>query len=205
MKKIILALVVLLGLGTYANAQEAGKYWVGGALSFSSTKEKVSDVSETVTNYSVIPEFGYVLNDRLGIGLQIGFSHRESANYGYWDNNVSVLGDNVKMNGYTINPFVRYSFLKGSFGSLFFDGGVGYSHYKQKDSERKDTALEIGIRPGVAVNVSENIRLFGRFGFLGYQNNEEKGYLAEILNRKTNSFKFDLEMRQIQLGMNLVF
>lgn len=205
MKKIILALVVLLGLGTYANAQEAGKYWVGGALSFSSTKEKISDVSETVTNYSVIPEFGYVLNDRLGIGLQIGFSHQENTNYQYLYNDGILLGDKVKMNGYTINPFVRYSFLKGSFGSLFFDGGVGYSHHKQKDSEWKNTTLEIGIRPGVAVNVSENIRLFGRFGFLGYQNAEQKGYWAENLNRKTNSFKFDLEMRQIQLGMNLAF
>ena len=205
MKKIILALVVLLGLGTYANAQEAGKYWVGGALSFSSTKEKVSDVSETLTSYSVIPEFGYVLNDRLGIGLQIGFSHEENANFRYTYEDAVALGDKVKMNGYTINPFVRYSFLKGSFGSLFFDGGVGYSHYKLKDSERKNTALEIGIRPGVAVNVSENIRLFGRFGFLGYQNAEQKGYWGESNNRKTSSFKFDLEMRQIQLGMNLAF
>lgn len=66
----------------------------------------------------------------------------------------------------------------------------------------KTTDLEVGFRPGVAVNVSERVSLIGKFGFLGYQYGKTgSGNTAA----KTNSFGFYFDLNNIQLGMNLKF
>jgi len=185
MKKILLTLTVILGLTTTVNAQEAGKFWVGGSVGFKTSK--VTD-GDRLTNYNIVPEFGYVLNDNWGLGINLGYKHDERA----------VAGLKQKTDGFTVNPFARYSFLKGNIGNLFIDGGAGYSYSKVKSTDTKVHELEVGFRPGVAINVSDKVALTGKFGFLGYQY-EKYG------DRKTNTFGFDFDLRQIQLGVNFVF
>ena len=58
--------------------------------------------------------------------------------------------------------------------------------------------MEVGFRPGVAINVSDNLTLTGKFGFLGYQ-------YEKFGSKKTNTFGFDFDLSQIQLGLNFVF
>jgi len=185
MKKLIFTLALVFGLTTVVNAQQPGQMWVGGSVAFKTSKIKDGD---RLTNYNILPEFGYVLTDNLGLGVNLGYAHHE-----YSDD-----GKKMKVNGFTINPFARYSFLKGNIGGLFVDGGAGYTYGKNKTMNTKMHELEIGFRPGVAVNVSDKISLTGKFGFLGYQ-------YEKIGDQKKNSFGFDFDLSQVQFGVNIIF
>lgn len=189
MKKLFFTLAIMLGLATTVSAQEVGQIWVGGAVGFNSTK--IGD-GDRVSSYRIIPEFGYVFSENLGIGIKLGYAH-----------NKAVLGN---VNGFlaakdafTVNPFLRYSFLKGDIGGLFIDAGAGYTYGKADgDDADKLNAWEVGIRPGVAVKVSDKISLTGKFGFLGYQNQKLGGV-------KSNDFGLDFDLSQTELGVSIVF
>ncbi len=185
MKKLLLTIAVVLGLSTTLSAQSPGNIWVGGSVGFNTSKTKNAD---RLTNYNVIPEIGYVVSDSWGVGVKLGYAHDE------------VVRNNHKnkVDGFGVNPFARYTFAKGDIGGLFVDGGVGYTYSKTKGSDIKNHEIEVGFRPGVAFNVTDNIALTGKFGFLGYQYDK----LGEL---KTNSFGFDFDLSQIMLGMNIVF
>ena len=182
MRKLLLGLVMIMGVTAGANAQEPGQMWVGGSVGFNTSKTTGLDRH---TDYKILPEFGYVLTDNLGIGVQLGYKHEE---YGT---------PKQKANGFEIAPFVRYSFLKGDIGGLFIDGGAGYSYLKVKDGAKTNT-FDVGLRPGIALNISDRITLTGKFGFLGYQY-DKTGSL------KTNKFGFDFDLSNILLGMNIAF
>lgn len=184
MKKLLLTLTVMLGLTIGISAQ-SGKVWLGGSTGFHTSKVKDG---VKLTNFNILPEAGYMLSDDWGIGMKIGYTHKE----------YEEMNSKVKSNGFTVNPFVRYSFLRGNIGGLFVDGGGGYSYHKIKSTNTKVHDLEIGFRPGVSINVSDRLALTGKFGFIGYQ-------YEKFGNRKTNSFGFDFDLSQIQLGLNLVF
>lgn len=186
MKKLFFTLAIMLGLATTVSAQEVGQIWVGGSVGFNSTK--VGDGDRT-TSYRIIPEIGYVFAENLGIGVKLGYAH-----------NKSILGsEETFKDSFTVNPFVRYSFLKGSIGGLFIDGGVGYTYGKgEGDNAAKLNAWEVGFKPGVAIQVSDKITLTGKFGFLGYQH-------SKLGDHKANDFGFDFDLSQTELGVSLVF
>ncbi|MBK5721258.1 porin family protein [Dysgonomonas sp. Marseille-P4677] len=186
MKRLFFTLAIMFGLTTAVSAQDTGKVWVGGSVGFKTSK--VTDGNRH-TNYNITPEVGYMVSDNWGVGIKLGYAHKE------FD---SSLLTKEKADGFTVNPFVRYSFLKGDIGGLFVDGGAGYTYSKLKSSDVKAHELEVGFRPGVAINVSKNVSLTGKFGFLGYE-------YEKVGSTKTNSFGFDFDLDQIQLGMILVF
>lgn len=185
MKRMIFTLAIIFGLTSVVNAQSAGNIWAGGSVGLKTSKVKDGD---RLTNYNIIPEVGYMITDNWGVGMKLGYAHDE-----YTLNNSKVKAD-----GFTVNPFARYSFLKGNIGGLFVDGGVGYTYSKIKSTDVKTHEFEVGFRPGVSINVSDKIALTGKFGFIGYQ-------YEKFGSRKTNSFEFDFDLRQIQLGMNIIF
>jgi hypothetical protein len=190
MKKLFFTLVIVLGLATTVSAQEVGQIWVGGSVGFNSAK--VGD-ADRVTAYRIIPEIGYVLSENLGVGVKLGYGHNLT---------VADLSDEdgytlTAKDAFTINPFLRYSFLKGEIGGLFIDGGVGYTQYKF-EGDGKINQFEVGFRPGVAVKVSDKISLTGKFGFLGYQH-------AKMGETKADQFGLDLDLGQTELGVSIVF
>ncbi len=186
MKKLFFTLAIMFGLTTVVNAQDSGKIWVGGSVGIKTSK--VTD-GDRLTNYNIVPEVGYMTSDNLGVGIKLGYAHKEYE---------GLDGAKAKADGFTVNPFVRYSFLKGDIGGLFVDGGAGYTYSKLKSTDTKVHELEVGFRPGVAINVAKNVSLTGKFGFLGYEY-EKYG------STKTNSYGFNFDLDQIQLGMILVF
>lgn len=194
MKKLIFTLAIVLGVAT-VSAQEVGQMWIGGSVGFSSSKTKGSDAE---TSYKILPEFGYILKDNLAIGITVGYKHLEGAQLKDIAN-VNLQGAAYgELEGFTVAPFLRYSFLKGNIGGLFVDGGIGYSHLKEKNLDTKIDIFEVGFRPGVAVNVTSNLSLTGKFGFLGYAHTK-----ADKV--KTNSFGLDFDMSQFLLGVSYVF
>ncbi len=200
MKKLSLLLILVLSTVLMTNAQDIGKFWVGGSVGFSSEKEKGDNAR--LNDFRIVPEVGYILSDKVGIGLSIGYRHNEFGGTVY--ENDSYYNTKSRATGFSVSPFVRYTFLKGNIGGLFADGGFGYTQWKEKHVDGKYTAWDIGIRPGVAFNISDKIILTGKFGFFGYQQTKDKlNYTGDV--KKTDVFKFDLDLSQILLGMNIVF
>jgi hypothetical protein len=188
MKKLFFTLAIALGTLTVANAQEAGKMWVGGTVGIWSSKVKGGD---SQLSYKILPELGYTLTDNIGVGISVGGGHTHTGDLKF-EGTDSAKG---AANFYRVNPFLRYTFLKGDLGSLFLDGGVSYEWAKGVSGGAHGHMWQAGIKPGVALNVSNKISLLGKFGFIGY----------EAQNGGSRSFGLDLDMSNIELGMNLKF
>lgn len=195
MKKNFITFILMIAVLPLIKAQSVGERWVGGSVGFTTTK--VTDF-ERVYNYNITPEFGYILTDKFALGISVGYDHNEHNSY------YSIDGDTkeyvVKRDGFTINPFVRYTFLKGNIGGLFVDGGVKYGHYKTRyiQSDDKENDFEIGFRPGVALVLSSKLSLVGRFGFLGYSQQKREA-------DKRDTFGFNFDMNNVSLGVNVIF
>lgn len=195
MKKILLIFVLVTVFMPLVNAQSVGEKWIGGSIGFTTNKENDED---RTYNYNITPEFGYILTDKLALGIAIGYDHSEYNRF--YSANGEHLNFVAKKNGYTINPFVRYTFLKGNIGGLFIDGGVKYGYYKEDlfSYEIESHEIEAGFRPGVAVVLSSKLSLIGRFGFLGY----ERRFSDDSYR---DSFGFNFDMKNVSLGVNVVF
>lgn len=191
MKKLIFTLAIALGTFFSASAQEVGGMWVGGTAGLWSSKVKGAD---SELSFKVLPEFGYVISDRVGLGISLGGGHTHTGGLNFLNGGSTE----ESINYYRVSPFLRYAFLQGNLGSLFFDGGVGYEHAKVCGGGAKVHSLDVGFKPGVALNVSDKVSLIGKFGFLGYVYNKSGDY-------KKNSFGFDFDMENIELGMALKF
>lgn len=184
MKKILYILIAFCASLPVVNAQQAGQIWIGGSVELYTSK---TIDSYRAKNYSIMPELGYNIKDNVGVGIRLGYVHKE------YDIKTTL----EKTDGYTVNPFVRYLFLQGLLGGLFVDGGAAYEYGKNQRTEIITHHIEGGLRPGVVVCVSSKVSLTGRFGFMGYQY-EKTG--AD----KTNSFGLDFDLSQIQFGVNVL-
>ncbi len=107
------------------------------------------------TTVSVNPEIGYNLDENLAIGTLLGY------NYNYTQG--------VKVNAFKVAPYARYSFLKLDNVKLFVDGGFGFGSYKVKDGGSAQNSWEVGLKPGVMVNLTEKVSFVAHMGFLGYR------------------------------------
>lgn len=85
---------------------------------------------------------------------------------------------------------------------LFLYGGLSYLNSKPKGGSSND-GYEIGIKPGIALDLSDKIRIVFRFGFVSYRNN----YGADIsdLIQKSNGFGLGISGQDLSLGIQLKF
>lgn len=144
MKKLFITLMVALIAIVSADAQ----VYVGG--SFNLTHNKNADL----TNFTIAPEIGYNLNKNWAIAAEIGFTH--------------VKDDDVKTNAFSFAPYARFSFFEKGIVRLFLDGGVGISTYKVEDLDSQN-GFEIGIKPGIALEICKNLTFVTKYGFAGYR------------------------------------
>ncbi|GAB6010541.1 outer membrane beta-barrel protein [Viscerimonas tarda] len=183
MKKLIMTLAVALGVFAAATAQETGEIWVSGNFGISSISVKGGD---DYFGYKFIPEVGYIINDQIALGLGIGISQTEF--------NFEELKAVRKLQAVTVSPFIRYSVSKGDIGGIFVDAGIDYTKYKSRDTD----LWGIGLKPGVALNVSDRVQLTAKVGFLGYE-------LSKIRDEKTSRFGLDLNLSRALFGVELIF
>lgn len=195
MKKLIFTLAISLTTIIAANAQEIGQFWLGGSFGF--WTEKATGGGESLTNFQFLPELGYAVNDDIGVGIRLGYRSEE-----YFEVD-DYYYEKERINTFIISPFVRWAFLKGHFGGLFLDAGAGYAYGSKDDSDYSTQEFEIGLRPGVAINVSHSVSLTGKFGFAGYRHLKE-GWGGDN-NYHTNSFGINLDMSQFLVGAVVKF
>lgn len=159
MKKIIATLLV--AVASLGSTAMAGDWYIGGTLGFMHKSQTISGAKATTNEFSILPEVGYTFNDHWGVGGQIGYKY------------TNLAGQDINNNMFTIYPYARWTFFRSSNDliQLFLDGnvglGLGSTSYGDNNS---DTAVtyEIGVKPGIALNLTQHFSVIAHIGFLGY-------------------------------------
>lgn len=178
MKKLF-SLIAVAFVAMSVNAQ----VYVGGSLGIDawSSQKNAGDRSETT--FIILPEVGYNLNDEWAVGTVIGYVSDK------W-NHINGISESA----FTFNPYARYTYLKAGKVSLFVDGGVDFTTASKADWNE----LAIGLKPGLAVSLSDNISFVSHLGFIGY----------DVLNPDgddNNISKFGLDLSGNNLTFGLYF
>ena len=92
----------------------------------------------------------YLLNEDLGFGANLSLQ------------NHSQQGGSTTY--FLLRPFARYYFAHTNPLHFYLEGGLGVS------SGGGTTGFEIGVRPGMSLELSRLIHLNMYWGFLGYRN-----------------------------------
>ncbi len=171
MKKILLTLTLAV-----ASLAASAQVYLGGEVGF------WRDYQDNQTTFSLAPEVGYNLSDKWALGIALGYQH--------------VYTEGTKINAFTVNPYARWTYA--SFGpvNLFLDGGFDFGTYKVKDGGDAVNAWGIGVKPGLAVNLTEKLSFVAHVGFLGFRDADDE--LSSVYNR---GFGFDLDGNSLQFGL----
>lgn len=180
MKKLF-SLIAVAFVAMSVNAQ----VYVGGSLGINawSSQKNAGDRSETT--FTILPEVGYNLNDEWAVGTVIGYVS---------DKWTGVNG--ISESAFTFNPYARYTYLKAGKVSLFVDGGVDFTTASKADWNE----LAIGLKPGLAVSLSDNISFVSHLGFIGYD-----VYNPDGDDNNTSKFGLDLSGNNLTFGLYFNF
>ena len=165
----------------------SAQVYVGGSVSvnaFSSQKFAATHADQSETTFKILPEIGYNLNEEWAIGTVIGYENNK------WDR---IEGSE---SAFTFNPYARYTFLKSGKVSLFVDGGVDFTTASKADWTR----LGIGLKPGLAVSLSDNISFVSHVGFVGYKVTNPDGD-----DNNTSKVGVDLSGENLTFGLYFNF
>ena len=173
MKKIVMTIMAVVA-AVSVNAQ----VYVGGGVGVANA----SDDNDDVTVFKFVPEVGYTFNDDWAAGVAFG-----------WEG--STKGG---AKTFSVNPYARFTVVKGKVVSAFIDGGVGYEHTYNAGFDIDE--FSVGLKPGVAVNLSDHVSFVTHIGFIGY-NNEKNNKT----NTKLNTWGVDLDGRNIVFGLYFNF
>lgn len=217
MKKKIFILFAFIACMTTTYAQ-----WnVGGSFGFTSTTIDGGGDDESGSSFKIIPDIGYQIDSRLSVGVQVGYSHGIAAFGSLTVSDLkSVLSnavgaysdinnDDIKLNGFTISPYVRYVVWDLDRVNVFFEGYVGYNNITTDDTpsnngntgdKTKVNAFELGLRPGVAFKISDRIDLLCKMGAIGYMSAKEKESDMSI-----SRFGVSADTYNLLLGFNFHF
>ena len=155
MKKI-LALAVVALASVCASAQN---FYVGGQAGF----WHESNSSKVTNTLTILPEVGYNLNDSWAIGTTLGYEYNH------------LCGAGISGHIFQFNPYARWTFFKSSNNlvNLFVDGGAGvgagWTHYSGGDDSKTACVWNIGLKPGVALNLTDRFSVVAHLGLLGYE------------------------------------
>jgi len=150
MKKIILLTIILIATATQMNAQSY-KWWIGGRSTLWTGDDKTTIIAA--------PEVGYLISPKLTIAASVGI-HTE-----WYESSRSITA-------LILNPYMRYVAFKQGMLLGFVDGGM--------DLSMGDFAgFQFGLKPGVALLLTDRFTVATQFGFLGYSDGKGAGYRAQ--------------------------
>ena len=173
MKKILMTMVA-----AFAALSVNAQFYVGGGVGYLS----VSHDGETESAFTLLPEFGYNLNEDMSLGIAVGYG--ESGK------------DNHKIKTTIVNPYLRYNVIKNNNVKLFLDGSFDYSNTDSKALGYKVNEWGLGVKPGVAVSLTDNFSFVAHMGFLGYRS-EKPDYDGA---KATNTVGLSLDATDLSFG-----
>jgi len=174
--------LVATAMAVSMNAQ----IYVGGSVGVGSVKYGSHDAE---TTYKFVPEIGYNLNDDWALGVAFGYQ-KGACSLGNGN-----YGQDVDTELLQLSPYVRYTAVKSKLVNVFVDGGVGIGSYKDLG-----TQFQLGLRPGVAVNLNESISFVAHVGFIGFDSFSPKGD-----GESSNTVGVDLDGNNITFGLYFNF
>ena len=136
MKKILMTIAA-----AFVAVSMSAQVYVGGSVGYKSVSYDGNSKSE----FKIIPEVGYVLDESSAIGITLGYS--------------SYTNDDTKLE---VAPYYRYKFVQFDKVDLFIDAMVSFQYTKY--DEWNNTTFGIGVRPGVAFNASDKISFVAKLG-----------------------------------------
>ena len=166
-----------------ANAQ----VYVGGNVGIASSK--IGD-ADAVTTYKVLPEIGYNINQNWAIGTTAGWGK---------GNPVKIEDEPQKnQNYFTVEPYVRYTFVRSKYINAFVDGGFGYTHVNHAHGAAASVnAWSVGVKPGISVNLSPKVSFVAHVGFAGW-----KSAKADVDGAKSSdAWGVDLDGNNVTFGV----
>lgn len=155
MKKILMTIVA-----AFAALSMNAQVYVGGEIGFASEK-----VNDSETTFKFIPEIGYNFNEDWAAGIKIGYQKACNliADYSLTMGADGLVGKYGE--AFTVSPYARYTFVKTGSVKVFVDGGLDFTSVKDID----DNIINVGLKPGVAVDLSDSFSFVAHFGFVGYK------------------------------------
>lgn len=159
MKKIMMVAALAVA-SLSANAQ----VYLGGGVSFDSYKnENIS--KDTKTTIALRPEIGYKLDDQISFGIGLAYAHSKQGN--------------VKSDEIGFEPYLRYTFARWNNVSFFGEVGFGYTHDEDTkevsdnvEVKSKENSWYVGVRPGIAIDLTKNFTFLTKIGWLGYKSSK---------------------------------
>ena len=148
MKKIMMTLAAVCVAATM-NAQG----YIGGNLGFSSYSDKSNPAAEnTITRFYIAPEIGYKLDDKMAVGVALGFTTKNDKT-----ENTTVdpkTSTELKSTKFNLKPYLRYQVLTFGKANIFVDGGLNFALESAKDMK---PAMDFGlfVTPGISFDVNE--------------------------------------------------
>lgn len=116
----------------------SAQWYVGGGLGFN----KQGDT----TAFNIKPEVGYKLNDAWTVGAEVNVD---------WTKDVATK--------FGVTPYARYTFLTAGEFSMFAEAYATIKHIKPEEGDG-ETGFGLGVRPGVAYNITENWTVAAKLG-----------------------------------------
>ena len=173
MKKMLLTAVVAL-----VTLSASAQVYLGGEVGLWRNPDA------NTTQFNLRPDVGYKLSNKWALGIALQYNH--------------TYVEGLKANSMGVNPYVRYTVAKFGPVNVFLDGGFEFNSIKW---ENRDSANEwgIGIKPGIAVNLTEKLSFVTHLGFLGYNDTDEGEFIGDegaggfygISNDNGFGFRFD--------------
>lgn len=165
MKKILVVLAAAL-MAVTANAQ----WYVGGSLLFDTAKN-TDQYGKSMARIEFAPEVGYTISDKSALGVSFSFDN---------------IGGGT---GVEIAPYYRYFMTKMGPVSLFVDGQL-LLDFRSLGGGESTSTFGLGVAPGIAIPVSDNLSFVGHLGRIGYYD---------------NSFQIDCSPAHIGMGLYYSF
>lgn len=172
MKKLFLLFFVVCA-ATSVNAQ----LYVGGSLSAWINETKTTET----TTIKFLPEVGFSISDRWSFGTVLGYTYKD-------------VDDKITTKTFEFAPYARFSFYRTELVRLFVEGG--FSFYSSKAGKADaETTYSVGLKPGIALDLSERISLVAKFGFFGYRQYAEDD----------DAYGFSIDGNGLSLGVFYMF
>lgn len=132
-----------------ANAQS--KWAIGGE--FMMWRNETTDNAKIKIAPSVIYEF----NPKFDFGVNLSYLIDQT------DNTTTPHSHDI---GVSVSPFVRHYLFSDNTVRVFCDYTAGYGYNGQAETRN---GFEVGVKPGIALSLTEKINVITHIGFLGYR------------------------------------
>jgi len=185
-----------------ANGQfKSGTLSIGGNVGIFNDKYTIDyddnnyyDDSETsIFTFSVIPKFGYFVQDNFEIGSGIGYT---SISEKYEEN-----GDDETINAniFSFYPYAKYYVAVIEQAGFVFDMGMNLGFGGIPVYDVSLSSVEIGVKPGFYVKLTKNLYLNGTVGFFGYSGVTAKNTESDDKSKYSH---FGLSVNQSSLNIS---